>query len=125
MRARGHVPPGEKAYRIEFEIDDDQVLLSDFELWHYVLNYWYLSASMAEGEAFDARLEEKGFLMTSEHPLPDQYLDAAIRKSWERIFDLDWYEPDMTHPIEKKNIQATFWELSMDWVSRVDAFTGR
>jgi hypothetical protein len=125
MRARGHLPPGEKGCRIEFEIDDNQVLLSDFDLWHFVLNYWYLAASMTEDEAFDARLAEKGLFITNEHPLPDPDLDAAIRKSWERIFDLDWYEEDMTHPKEKKIIQATFWELSMDSVKRVDEFTGR
>ncbi|MEO1087874.1 MAG: DUF3841 domain-containing protein, partial [Acidobacteriota bacterium] len=33
LRTSGFLPPGERGYRIEFTVDDDCVLLSDFELW--------------------------------------------------------------------------------------------
>ena len=38
----GHLPKGERGVRLELQVADDRVLLSDFDLWHYVLNYWYL-----------------------------------------------------------------------------------
>ena len=42
LRAGGHLRKGENGIRIEFECCAEAALLSDFGLWHYVLNYWYL-----------------------------------------------------------------------------------
>jgi hypothetical protein len=39
LRFSGHISPGGTGVLIEFHEDASQVLLSDFELWHYVLNY--------------------------------------------------------------------------------------
>ena len=40
LRSAGHVPQGGKGVRLELQVADGRVLLSDFDLWHYVLNYW-------------------------------------------------------------------------------------
>ena len=51
LRGRGHVPQGELGVRLELDIDPNRALFSDFEQWHYALNYWYLRARcvMASG----------------------------------------------------------------------------
>jgi len=125
LRSGGHLPRGERGVRIEFEIDDNLVLLSDFELWHYVLNYWYLPASVAEDEAFSAKLTERGMSFYKTKPLPEPTFDKAIRESWERIFNLDWAEEDLAAPRAEKSIQATYWELSLERVKRVDEFVAK
>ncbi len=45
LRSSGHIPKGQEGVRIEFELPENLALLSDFGLWHYVLNYWYLAQS--------------------------------------------------------------------------------
>jgi hypothetical protein len=120
LRSRSHMPAGQRAVRIEFELDDDRVLLSDFDLWHIVLNNWYIARSEAEYEAFEARLDAQ------EDPLaPDAALQREIRDSWPRIFDLDWNDPYFAIDARHRPIQATFWELPLDAVRKADFFTGR
>ena len=119
------MPRTERGVRIEFEIDGAFVLLSDFELWHYVLNYWYLPPSSAEGQAFEAELAEHGLDFHRTKPLADPVFDKAIRETWERIFDMEWAEEDLAVPRAEKSIQAAFWELALEDVRRVDQFTAR
>jgi hypothetical protein len=69
-------PKGERAIRVECQVQDERVLLSDYELWHYVLNYWYLPKTQADGDAFDKKLDAAGFStcrFTHDNPLPDAY----------------------------------------------------
>ena len=67
-------------------MDPSEVLLSDFELWHYVLNYQYVPASMKDSRRFDAILEAQGYRTPSDVPgqpvLPSrsaEELDAHLR----------------------------------------------
>lgn len=46
-----------------------------------------------------------------------------IKKSWARIFDLDWHEPYINHPKNERMIQAVFWELRLENVLEVEHFT--
>ena len=125
LRVRGFFPRGQKGIRIEFEVDDAKVLLSDYELWHYVLNYWYLPRSTADEESFDATLSEKGLSFYKSKPLPDPFYDNRIKESWTRIFDIDWAENEIALPRSDKSIQATFWELSPNMVRSTTEFTAR
>ena len=84
--------------RIEFEIDESLVLLSDFETWHFVLNNWML------------RNDE----LDREEP---KFSDEEKIKSWDQIFDLEFFGPRDT-----RCIQATFWELRIDQVRKVKEF---
>jgi len=125
LRSSGYLPRGEPGVRIEFYIKDDWVLLSDFDLWHYVLNYWYLPQSLADGELFEKKLAEHGLSFYDTKPLSDPIFHDSIRQSWERIFDIEWEEGDFVYPKEKKSIQATFWELRLKDVRRVNEFIAR
>lgn len=125
LRRAGHLPHGERGVRIEFEIDDNLVLLSDFDLWHYVLNYWYLPVSTDRAEDFETRLARLGLSFYTTKPLSNPVLDEEIKASWNRIFDLEWAEADISAPRAQKSIQATFWELPLQSVSQADEFVAR
>lgn len=94
LRAGGHLPPGVRGVRLELEIDASRLLPSDFELWHYALNGWYLPASLGDERAFEA--------------FPDP---SRIAPSWQRIFDLAWSNRRYAVPSSQKSIQAVLWEL--------------
>ena len=125
LRRGGYLPAGERGVRIKFEIDDDLVLLSDFELWHYVLNYLYLPISLADGEAFETRLAERGLSIHKTTSRPDSVFDRIVKESWNRIFDLEWVQDGITHAAAQKSIQGSLWELTLDAVRQVDEFTAR
>ena len=125
LRASGHLMKGERAVRIEFEIDDRVVLLSDFELWHFVLNYWYLPVSEDDGEAFEKELAKHGLSFFHTKPLPHRKYHERIEKSWRRIFDLDWSSEGIASPRAEKSIQATLWKLRLDQVKNVQEFIAR
>jgi uncharacterized protein DUF3841 len=125
LRAGGHLHKGERGVRIEFEQPDDGVLLSDFSLWHYVLNYWYLPSSTADGEALEKELALRRLSFFDQKPVPHAEYHARIVSSWNLIFDLGWIEPDIVDPSEKKAIQATVWELRRDQVRHHKRFISR
>jgi hypothetical protein len=123
--ASGHLGKGERGVRVEFEHPDGGALLSDFCLWHYVLSYWYLPASEADSEAFEAELAAHGLSFFDQKPLPHSGYHSKIVRSWDRIFDLDWSEPDVSEPMEEKSIQAAIWEVKRDQVKSHKHFTSR
>lgn len=77
LRSSGHLPRGTRAARIEFAAEPSTVLLSDFSLWHYVLNYWYLPASSRDEKSFDAMLKAAGLDFFKTKPLPDPPVQQA------------------------------------------------
>lgn len=125
LRSGGHLSKGEKGVRLEIECPADRVLLSDFTLWHYVLNYWYLPASEVDGQAFESQLTRHGLSFYDQKPLPDDAYHRAIVESWDRCFDLAWHEPGISDPEEEKSIQATIWEITLDQVREYRHFTSR
>jgi hypothetical protein len=125
LRARGHLPPGTAGIRIELEVPSARVLLSDFDLWHYALNYWYLPGSLAEERAFDANLKARGLCDYQMKPLPDRAAHEIIEHSWERMFDLRWTNRAVTRKRAEKSIQAVLWGLWLDDVIKVTEFTAR
>ena len=82
------------------EKPDKDVLLSDEENWHLVLNDSYIADS------------EEDFDNFYNHP-------SEIEKelSWEKIFDVSPFENGWSR--KGMFVQATFWELSLSEVVRV------
>jgi hypothetical protein len=116
--------------RKQHGLEAAQVLLSDFELWHYVLNYGYLPKTEKEGEAFENELTAAGLSLTGcslRTPLPHARYRQSIEQSWERIFDLTWTDPEHAIVSRTKNrcIQGTMWELRLDEVVDSKEFTAR
>jgi len=127
LRTSGYLLRGESGVRIEFKISDRLILLSDFDLWHYVLNYWYLPESLKDAEDFDARLARRGLSYYKTKPLQNETYHRKIAESWARIFDLDWADSkrSIARPRARKSIQATFWDLRLDQVRDVRFFKAR
>lgn len=125
LRCSGHLPAGEGGVLIELDMDASEALLSDFELWHYVLNYQYLPVSIKDSRRFDAMLEGQGFRTPSDVPGRNHSFHRAVRESWTRIFDLNWSEPDIASGFGRKAIQATFWNLRRDRVRSFTIFRAR
>lgn len=123
LRSSGHLPTGTRGYRIGFTIPDTCVLLSDFELWHHALNHSYLASSESDAEMFEARHQHIGCSWSN--PSPDPHVNSAIKRSWLRMFDLDWHTPYASVPRDQKSIQATLWQIKPTWVTTVDAFVAR
>lgn len=98
---------------IELEVPDQQVLLSDEGDWHIVLNNWYLVSNNISDKDFDREYEWFKALPVSEQKTVKQ-------KSWERIFNV--FKEDGS---SAKYIQATFWELRLEYVKSVRFFKGR
>ncbi len=123
LRESGYLQRGKTGFRVEFEKDRSEVLLSDFELWHFVLNQSFLAKSMYKFDQFEKRLY-RSFGTSNFSELPHA-VQNEIEESWEKIFDLNFQAKDIANPRANKQIQATFWELNMNEVIQVDRFTAR
>jgi hypothetical protein len=108
LRARNHLPTGTRGVRIELELDDARILRSDFELWHYALNGWYLPASLDDERRFEEGPHRR-----------------RIAPSWQRIFDLAWNDRRYRAPRRQRSIQGVLWELRPDDVREVTEFIAR
>ena len=118
LRASAHLRSGQPGVRVAFELDRDEVLLSDFDAWHAVLNRHYLATSPTDEQAFERRLARAG------HP-PPAALTARIEQSWERIFDLRRALRGWREDFAALSIQATFWELRLAQVVEWRRFVAR
>lgn len=101
------------------------MLLSDFELWHYVLNYWYLPHSNEDEARFDAILASLAANTPSEVHTSNQAFHDDVRNSWERIFDIHWSRPNIASEFRQKQIQATLWRLNRKQVKNHTIFKVR
>lgn len=121
LRARGHLPIGSRGVRIELEIENSSVLLSDFEAWHAVLNRHYLATSEADFDAFEAGLELARRSGAGETGAIQRRMEA----SWERIFDLTAPGYCTARNPEIRPIQATLWQIRRDQVKGLTPFIAR
>jgi hypothetical protein len=98
---------------LELSVPSEQIVLSCFDLWHFVLNKCYVWASELDEQDFDRAQEsaEEG----SDAALQ---LQQRMQKSWSTVFELDQSAVDMG-PFEAKSIQGCFWELRLAYVTAV------
>jgi hypothetical protein len=122
LRFSNFLEKGTRGVRLEIDIPDEQVVLSDFDKWHYVLNYWYLEENEEDGELFDKEIKKRGLDYYQQKPLPDPYYHQKIVDSWKRIFDIESRNEEEKRSL---SIQATFWELKLEQVRKVDFFVAR
>lgn len=130
LRCGGYAERGTPLVQLTIEIPDDNVVLSDFDDWSYVLAFWYYPLTEQEDNDFEAEYQKDGFhfLDMVNHKNTDPRMDKyrkRIVESWQRIFDI-WKEASYSScPIDKKSIQATFWELRMEQVIKVEHFIAK
>lgn len=101
---------------LEIEVPDKEVLLSNEDMWHIVLNDGYYGEACSDE---DYEVEERWF-----DGLPVQVKIEVKRQSWEKIFDV--FPPRETPwDCHGKYVQATVWTLRLDQVKAVRYFAGR
>ncbi|MDO4283059.1 MAG: DUF3841 domain-containing protein [Clostridia bacterium] len=96
-----------KVVCLELEISLNQVVLTDFNAWHNVLNHLYYSAI----EDDDEWEQEMDWIDMQNFNLRN-YL---IKRSWEKIF----FYFDENYLREHTYLQATFWELKRSYIKNV------
>lgn len=109
MRNSGHEKRGRKIVRLTVEMDENDVLVSDFSKWHIVLNDGFYFHTEKEYEDL-----EKGVIYISKE------------ESWKRIFD----EYDDTHAElwgERDSIilQGVTSRISIENVKKVEYFIAK
>lgn len=125
LNSRAHFPSGTRAVRLTLEVDPEEVLLSDFHAWHCVLNRHPLHLSEAEDEDFEVRLQAvSGSRSKLSGPLPTS-LEAEMKHTWERIFDLTLESEYAFYSRSERSIQACLWEIRTEQVVLFERFIAR
>lgn len=112
--------PGERMVRLELAVPWEQVLLSAYGSWHYVLSQDYLPQASDE-EAFwqendTWELERQALVREGKDWMMLEPYRTRVMRSWERIFDVEELRA-------KETIQATFEVLRLADVVSVTEFT--
>ena len=102
---------GDKFYRLEVDIPDSEVLLSEYENWAgIILNDGLLSYTEEEDKEIGAVYESLS---------PEAKTEFRAR-NWERVFDIASF--DSSWAGRGETIQATFWELKREHVRSFTPF---
>lgn len=131
MRKSAYAERGKKVVRLTVKVEDKDVLLSDFDLYHSPLNYGYLSLTEEEDNYFDAEYKLLGFeyhdLQDCSIRTPEMLkLREKMKRSWERIFDINLEPNDwIVESMDKKSIQATMWCIRKDQIIKAEEFIAR
>jgi Domain of unknown function (DUF3841) len=116
---------------LTIEKKPEDILLSDFSLWHFVLNYWALYTSKKEEKIWDNICKDKSTNYYDNKPLSQPELKDSLEKTWELIFALEEKEDGFYFNIDKKIqkylevynkpqvVQATFWNINRDELKKV------
>lgn len=103
-------PGNEEFTCLEIDVPADRVVLSDFDVWHIILNDSLISTTEEE------HLQLEAWFYT----LPPMRRAAYQQQNWARVFDVTPFENDWM--MRGKWIQATFWELRREQVRNVRTF---
>ena len=115
LRNSGYGNKGEELYLIKFEIEDDKVLLTDFDDWHIVLN----------------SNEQDTLLKYYSLPLDwfsEEETKDSIEKGWQIQNDKLIYHFDniiIDTNSKKEFIQATMWYVKIEQVKEIIKFKCR
>lgn len=107
------LPEKARGIRIELEVPDRYCLLSQFEMWTYVLSNNYIPSDFDEFERIEAN-RRNGSLTQD-----------MIIESWDRIFDLKFGKTGYWKPFDQREIQVCLPFMSKEWVKKVDFFIAR
>ena len=106
----------ETAYVLTVNINNERVLLSDFDLWHCCLNGYGIFESSDEDDDFNSFLDICKLtyfdVLTEQKNSSIIYIQNEIFKTWEKIFNL--HNSNSYYSYKQKTIQGVFWELYVD-----------
>ena len=106
---------------LTLEVPDNEVLLSDLEAWHWVLNGSYFGPEDRDDD-FIERCHVAGAAKLEDNSLTDAALQAELEETWPRIFNISGACEITGHAPGENSVQATFWELTPEYVLEVERF---
>jgi hypothetical protein len=118
LRVERHLLNGEVAVLIKLSIAEDQVLLSDFDAWHFVLNKYPLYNNKKEEEFWDSCIKKYA---NNENAVYDQLpkrFKRQVLKSWEKIFNIKLMQRGCVDPYT----QAVIKEIKLQDVLEYKIF---
>jgi hypothetical protein len=125
---RSHVwchPLGEPNVRLELEVPDERVLLSDYDAWHVVLNKWHIELTEEEDREWEHRVEPYGFWQSDTRKCLPPELYRELIESWKLIFDLDTLAASPWTGGGTQYIQAVVEYVELSEVKKVTRYLGR
>ncbi|GKU78758.1 DUF3841 domain-containing protein [Paenibacillus sp. L3-i20] len=108
MRSTGHFSSFTRCVRLKLDLEEDHVLLSDFDDWHMVLNNSFNA---------DNEIEYDDFY--------NNKLDITKEQSWERIFELSRVRDPEWHGLSPRLLQGTTGRIDISSVKKVEHFVSR
>lgn len=109
--------PDMKFKLLELEVPDKDVLLSDYNKWHYVINKWWLDDSTCEKE-WDENMDWFDTL-----PYCERY--KVMECSWQKIFNIEKKTVGDNWDTNGLYVQAVFWRLKKEYVKNVTDIIGK
>lgn len=108
--------PVEDTVILELEVEREHVVITDFDKWGYVVNYWYVPLDKEDEKKHNEELKKNGIRDESALYMSHKgnfypMLKNKIIKSWERIFEISEENHVLT--------QATLWEIKKEWLVKV------
>lgn len=105
---------------------DNEVLLSDYELWHYPLNYWRIPQSEEDEKVWDKLIEQEDYNFYKHKPLTKN--SEMVTDTWSAalalvkhcsknhyVFNLSKKQLKVIGISKKQTqIQATFWSFKKE-----------
>jgi hypothetical protein len=110
---KGQLSKGKTGYLIQFEIDDNLVLLSSFDKWHLILN--------ASEEEFKANKTILDYYNQDDMSLLES--DGFVVEDHKMVFD--WNNIFLDKNSNEGTIQATFWCLKKEQIISYKKFKSR
>lgn len=108
LQQQAHLLKGEDGVCLTLNIPDEQVLISNFDGWHCVLNDWFCPFTETEDEAYD-----KG------------HANLTKEESWERIFDLEAFRTSEIWSEGEEDLQGVTGKISLEQVINVTSFVAK
>ncbi|MED2737676.1 DUF3841 domain-containing protein [Bacillus toyonensis] len=108
LNEEGHFDPGTKAVCLTVEIPDEQILFSDFDAWHCVLNNWYCALTELEDDSFDRGK-----------------VDITKEESWQRIFNFEQLQQSEMWGNAEQTLQGVTPVIKKEQVLNVEYFTAQ
>lgn len=129
LRCSGYAKRGTPLVQLEIQVPIKDVLLSDFDIWHYVLNYHYIPENDSDDDAFYTRHKEANnikcnVLLKNGDSRLSQML-SEIRESWPKVFELEKSFERGFYNKDFQSIQATLWQVTMEQVCKVEYFLAK
>lgn len=131
LRCSAHQKKGTKSVLLEVRIPNEEILISDFEMWHYPLNLWYIPVNDEDDEKFDKKYSVARLKLFSDCDMQNPYNNDALmalqemKKSWKRIFLTVNEAQKRIQAGEKLELQATIWEIRLENVVKVQHFIAK